>query len=158
MTVQCTAATWTTPSPGWERGRGEGDPVPREPRQFARQLRQTATRAEDVLWQALRGRRLQGLKFKRQVPVLAYTVDFFCFDRKLVVEIDGQQHDWFATYDANRTAEIEQHGLTVIRFRNEDVLNDLDAVLEAITTVALGPRTSLRSPSPLAPLPSGRGE
>jgi len=82
--------------------------VPREPRQFAWPLRQTPTRAEDALWQALRGRRLQGLKFKRQVPILAYTVDFFCFDRKLVVEIDGQQHGWFATYDANRTAKIER--------------------------------------------------
>ena len=115
------------------------------------------TAAEEVLWQALRGRRLHGLKFKRQVPVLSYTIDFFCFDRKLVVEIDGKQHDWFATYDANRTAEIEQLGLLVLRFSNEAILNDLDAALAAILTAASAPRTTPRSPSPLAPLPSGRG-
>ena len=132
--------------------------MPREPQQFARQLRQVTTRAEDVLWQSLRSRRLHGLKFKRQVPVLAYTVDFFCFDWKIVVEIDGKQHDWFATYDANRTAEIERLGLLVLRFSNEAVLNDLDAVLAAIFAAASGLQTSLCSPSPLAPLPSGRGE
>jgi very-short-patch-repair endonuclease len=89
---------------------------------------------------------------------LAYTVDFFCFDWKLVVEIDGKQHDWFATYDANRTAEIERLGLLVLRFSNEAVSNDLDAVLAAILAAASAPRTTPRSPSPLVPLPSGRGE
>jgi very-short-patch-repair endonuclease len=131
--------------------------VPREPRQFARQLRRAATPAEDALWQALRGRRLQGLKFKRQVPVLAYTVDFFCFDRKLVVEIDGRQHDTFAAYDTNRTAELEQQGLVVVRFRNEDVLNDLDTVLRTILAAAAGPQTVQVSPSPLPLSHPGEG-
>ena len=147
-----------TPLPdGWERDRGEGGTVPREPRQFARQLRRAATPAEDVLWQALRGRRLGGLKFKHQAPVLAYTVDFFCFDRKLVVEMDGRQHDTFAAYDANRTAELEQQGLVVLRFRNEDILNDLDTVLRAILAAAAGPQSVQGSPSPLPLSHPGEG-
>ena len=73
--------------------------MPKEPRQFARALRKAATPAEDTLWQALRGRRLDRLKFKRQVPILAYTVDFLCFERKLVIEIDGKQHDIHDVYD-----------------------------------------------------------
>ena len=127
--------------------------MPREPRQFARALRQAPTGAEDVLWQALRGRRLEGMKFKRQVPVLSYTVDFFCFDRKLVVEIDGKQHGWYETYDTARTAEIERQGLTVVRFNNEEVLTDLNAVLGAILAAASGPQTSERPPSPPGPSP-----
>ena len=98
-----------------------------------------------------------GLKFKRQVPVLAYTVDFMCFERKLIVEIDGKQHDWFAEYDARRTQEIESQGFTMLRFGNEQVLTDLDFVMKTIAAAAAGALISGRSPSPLAPLPSGRG-
>jgi very-short-patch-repair endonuclease len=63
-----------------------------EPRRFARHLRRHATAAEDKLWQALRSRRLAGLKWRRQVPLLAYTVDFLCVSAKLVVEVDGASH------------------------------------------------------------------
>jgi very-short-patch-repair endonuclease len=107
-----------------------------EQRSFARTLRKHPTSAEDTLWQALRGRKLAGLKFKRQVPLLSYTVDFFCFDRKLVVELDGRQHGWHAEYDDCRTAELEAFGLQVIRFRNAEVMGDLDAVLDRITQAA----------------------
>jgi very-short-patch-repair endonuclease len=92
------------------------------------------------------------------VPVLAYTVDFFCFERKLVVELDGKQHDWFEVYDAKRTEEIERHGFTVLRFPNADVLTDLEGVLQAVVTAARLPELSTRPPSPLAPLPPGRGK
>ena len=85
----------------------------KEPRQFARDLRKTPTSAEDVLWQALRNRRFQNLKFRRQVPLLNYTVDFLCFERKLIVELDGKQHGWFAEYDARRTEEIERYGFVL---------------------------------------------
>lgn len=88
--------------------------------------------------------------------MLAYTVDFLCFERKLVVEIDGRQHGWFAGYDRRRTEEIETQGFVVLRFGNEEVLNDLEAVMRAI--LAASTPGSDRSPSPLAPLPSGRGE
>lgn len=130
----------------------------KEPRQFARRLRKSPTQAEFVLWDALRGRRLSGLKFKRQVPILAYTVDFFCFERKLVVELDGKQHEWFADYDAKRTEEIERQGSCVLRFRNEQVLTNLEGVLQAIGAAATVPEPRTVPPSPLAPLPLGRGE
>jgi very-short-patch-repair endonuclease len=106
------------------------------PRKFARSLRKTATAAEVVLWQALRGRRLKGLKFKRQQPFLSYTVDFLCFEKKLIVEIDGAQHAWYAEYDSRRTQEIEHHGFTVLRFTNSDVLEDLETVTLRIATAA----------------------
>jgi very-short-patch-repair endonuclease len=103
--------------------------VTKDPRLFARHLRRNATSAEDTLWQVLRGRRFRGLKFKRQAPLLAYAVDFLCFERKLVVEVDGVQHEWFDAYDAARTREIEAHGFTVLRATNYEVLNELDVVL-----------------------------
>lgn len=128
----------------------------KEPRQFARDLRKTPTSAEDVLWQALRGRRFLGLKFKRQVPLLSYTVDFLCFERKSVVELDGRQHDWFAVYDAHRTEEIERHGSVLLRFANHDVLNDLDSALMKIAEAVVPPKPSLPHPCPLSQ--TGEGE
>ena len=108
------------------------------PRHFARDLRRQVTSAEDVLWRALRGRRCGGLKFKRQVPIQLYTVDFLCAEHRLIVELDGRQHDWHHEYDAKRTEEIERCGYAVLRFRNEEVLTDLDAVLRRIAdTVGL---------------------
>ena len=103
-----------------------------EQRQFARKLRRRETEAEDVLWSLLRNRRLDGLKFRRQVPLLGYTVDFLCIDRKLVVELDGRQHGWEHDYDSARTEEIERHGLRVIRFTNAEAIGDRDAVIAAI--------------------------
>ncbi len=77
-----------------------------EPHEFARRLRKAATSAEDRLWERLRGSRLQGAKFKRQVPIDRYVVDFYCHAAKLVVEIDGKQHAWQDTYDEQRTAAL----------------------------------------------------
>ncbi|TGE01757.1 endonuclease domain-containing protein [Methylobacterium nonmethylotrophicum] len=108
----------------------------REPRQFVRALRRQMTSAEDRLWTVLRGRRFHGLKFKRQVPLLLYTVDFLCPERRLIVELDGQQHEWHRDYDAKRTEETERLGFCLLRFKNEDVLSDLDAVLKRITDAA----------------------
>ncbi|SIQ66041.1 DUF559 domain-containing protein [Bosea sp. TND4EK4] len=103
-----------------------------EQRHFARRLRRQATEPEDILWSLLRNRRLDGLKFRLQVSLLGYTLDFLCLQRKLVIELDGAQHDAERDHDAARTQEIERHGFTVIRFRNEMVLNDRDAVIAAI--------------------------
>ena len=74
-----------------------------ERRQFARALRQQMTRAEDILSRSLRRSRFEGAKFRRQVPFDRYVVDFYCHAAKLVVELDGKQHEWFADYDAGRT-------------------------------------------------------
>jgi very-short-patch-repair endonuclease len=128
-----------------------------EPRQFARSLRRTPTSAEDVLWQALRGRRFQNLKFKRQVPLLNYTVDFLCFERKLIIELDGKQHEWFSVYDAKRTEEIESHGFVVIRFTNDDVMNDLESVFCRIGQTVAHPETFSPHPRPLSHTGEGGG-
>jgi very-short-patch-repair endonuclease len=103
-----------------------------EQRSFARRLRRQATEPEDIVWELLRNRRLDGRRFRRQVPLLAYTVDFLCVDRKLIVEIDGRQHGWEREYDAARTEEIERYGFAVLRFSNAQVLDDRDAVVAAI--------------------------
>jgi very-short-patch-repair endonuclease len=126
-----------------------------EQRSFARHLRKTNTTAEDLLWQHLRNRKFRGLKFRRQVPMLNYTVDFLCSDAKLIIELDGNGHADRPDYDAERTREIESQGYRVLRFSNEVVLNDLDAVFSTVSTAA---DTSRQSPSPPTPLPSGRGE
>ncbi len=127
----------------------------REPRQFARDLRKVPTSAEDTLWQALRGRRFQNLKFRRQVPLLNYTVDFLCLERRLIVELDGKQHDWFSEYDKRRTEEIERHGFVIVRFTNHDVLNDLDLVLAKITGAASSAAPSFPHPRPLSQMGEG---
>jgi len=113
-------------------------------------LRKGSTAAEDALWQALRGRRLNGLKFRRQAPFLSYTVDFLCFERKLIIELDGKQHAWFAEYDGRRTEEIERHGFRVLRFRNDEVLNDLDGVLARVAESAALPSAPNPHPRPLS--------
>ena len=127
----------------------------REPRQFARDLRKVPTSAEDTLWQALRGRRFQNLKFRRQVPLLNCTVDFLCLERRLIVELDGKQHDWFSEYDKRRTEEIERHGFVIVRFTNHDVLNDLDLVLAKIAGAASSPAPSFPHPRPLSQMGEG---
>jgi very-short-patch-repair endonuclease len=108
-------------------------------RQFARALRKQQTRSEDMLWQRLRGARFHGAKFRRQVPFDRFVVDFYCHAAKLVVELDGKQHEWFSDYDAGRTEVLERLGVRVVRFTNEEVAGDLDSVLARI-------RAALRLP------------
>jgi very-short-patch-repair endonuclease len=103
-----------------------------ERRQFARALRKQATKAEDILWSQLRGSRFHGAKFRRQVPFDRYVGDFHCHPAKLVVELDGKQHEWFANYDAGRSAIIENFGVRVLRFTNAEICGDLDSVLARI--------------------------
>jgi very-short-patch-repair endonuclease len=103
-----------------------------ERHQFARDLRKRQTRAEDLLWERLRGSRFDGAKFRRQVPFDRFVVDFYCRAAKLVIELDGKQHQWFADYDSERTAILEQLGVCVVRFTNEEVCNALDSVLARI--------------------------
>jgi len=103
----------------------------------ARNLRQNMTPAEQVLWEALKGRQVAGLKFRCQHPVGPFILDFYCPARKLVVEVDGGVHDGQAEYDAARTQQLNDYGYQVLRFRNDEVLNDLDSVLERVRQVAL---------------------
>ncbi len=99
---------------------------------FARTLRSNSTEAEQLLWSRLRGRRLAGIKFKRQVPIANYIVDFAALDLKFIIEVDGGQHDLRAAKDAERTRILEEWGYHVVRFWNNEVLSNVDGVLEAI--------------------------
>ena len=98
----------------------------------ARSLRKQSTDTENALWKLLRNRQLTSYKFRRQAPIGKYIVDFLCFERKLVVELDGGQHLEQTEYDTERTRELESRGYRVIRFWNNLVLEDSDAVLQAI--------------------------
>jgi very-short-patch-repair endonuclease len=98
----------------------------------ARRLRRDSTDAERTLWLQLRDRRLQGWKFRRQVSIDPYIVDFLCLDAKLVIEVDGGQHDENRAKDEVRTRFLEGFGLRVIRFWNNEVLGNLEGVLERI--------------------------
>jgi len=103
-----------------------------ERREFARALRRAPTAAEERLWKALRGSRFHGAKFRRQVPFDRYVVDSYCHAAKLIIEIDGRQHEWHADYDAGRTEVLERMGVRVIRFTNEEVSADIESVLARI--------------------------
>ncbi len=99
----------------------------------ARKLRNKQTDVEGILWGVLRNRQLLGLKFRRQVPIDRYIVDFVCFERKLIVELDGGQHLDAAEYDAQRTLELEKRGFIVVRFWNHEVLESLAEVIDSLS-------------------------
>ena len=99
----------------------------------AGQLRRQATDAERLLWYRLRGGQL-GVKFRRQAPIGPYIVDFVCFQRRLVIELDGEQHRLPAkrAYDAQRTRWLQAQGFRVLRFWDSEVLTDIEGVLSRI--------------------------
>ena len=104
---------------------------------FARYLRQCRqTSAEKRLWMQLRNRQLSGLKFRHQVPLGPFIADFLCVHAKLIVELDGDSHDHRIFYDRRRTLYFAVRGYRVIRFRNDQLYEDLEWVLEEITQQA----------------------
>ena len=130
------------------RGRGEGAQATAPMLNNAKTLRSQQTEAEQRLWYHLRAHRFHGLKFKRQKPMGRYIVDFVCIERRLIIELDGSQHSEQMDYDQSRDAWLRSRGYTVLRFWNNDVLQQLENVLEQIR-LTLSP-----GPSPA----SGRGE
>jgi len=98
----------------------------------ARLLRRQATDSEQLLWRHLRGRRLAGYKFRRQVVIEPYIVDFVCFEAQLIIEADGGQHAEQRRYDAERSARLEAMGYRVVRFWNHEILTETQVVLESI--------------------------
>jgi len=98
----------------------------------ARFLRRNQTDAERILWQELRNRGVFGYKFRRQVPVGPYITDFLCNAAQLIVEIDGGQHAENREYDQYRDDFLRANGYDVIRFWNNEVMQNLDGVLESI--------------------------
>ena len=109
-------------------------PLPDDLRAFARELRQQKTEAEVVMWELLRSRRLAGKKFRRQHLVGCYVLDFYCHEVSLAVELDGGQHntDPARRHDSRRTKFLESRGIRVLRFWNNEVLEDLEGVVEGI--------------------------
>ncbi|HEY77339.1 MAG TPA: endonuclease domain-containing protein [Thermoflexia bacterium] len=103
--------------------------------QRARELRQEMTPAERVLWERLRNRRLGGLKFRRQHPLGRFIVDFYCASHRLIIELDGPVHKAQRDYDAARAEYLRERGYRILRFSNEQVLNDIEGVLEVIEEV-----------------------
>ena len=102
----------------------------------ARQLRSNATDAELRLWSALRRRQVDGLRFRRQVPLGRFIADFACYDARLVVELDGGQHVESGDDDAARTQWLESRGFRVLRFWNQEIFENLDGVLAVIRQAA----------------------
>ena len=101
---------------------------------LARKLRRNQTDAERRLWQHLRNRRLGGFKFRRQHVIAPYVVDFVCIDRFVIVELDGGQHSEQREHDDARSGFLASKGFNVLRFWNNDVLGNTDAVLNDIYT------------------------
>ncbi|MBW2619200.1 MAG: endonuclease domain-containing protein, partial [Deltaproteobacteria bacterium] len=98
----------------------------------ARRLKKNPTEAEHRLWRGLRGRQLDGHRFRRQYVVGKHIVDFVCLEKMLVIEVDGGQHAERREADARRTADLEEDDFQVLRFWNHDVLKRTEGVLEAI--------------------------
>ena len=118
---------------------------------FAKAMRQSPSDAEKLLWNTLRNRQLQGLKFRRQRPIGPFIADFACEHAKLVVEVDGYQHDSAEAYDQARTDALKTLGWRVIRFSAADVVKDIRSVCHTIIRDANGagphPRSSFKTVS-----------
>ncbi|MFC5697864.1 endonuclease domain-containing protein [Pseudomonas sp. GCM10022186] len=110
-----------------------------ELRNYAKALRSNMTEAERHLWYYLRGHRFLGLKFKRQKPMGRYIVDFICLERRLVIELDGGQHQEQAERDAERDRWLAEQGFQVLRFWNHEVLGETESVLEVIRRAVAEP-------------------
>jgi len=109
-------------------------------RELCRELRRKQTRAESIFWKKVRGRKFQGLKFYRQFPIFYeynnhesfFIADFFCLEKKIVIEIDGIIHNTKFKQDVERTRILNDLGLTVFRIKNEDVETNIKQVLQKL--------------------------
>jgi len=116
----------------------------------AKTLRTKSTDVERFLWRRLQAKQLEGLKFRRQQPIGKYIVDFVCFEKKIIVEVDGGQHSAEIEKDKERDEWLHKQGFKVLRFWNNEVLINIQGVLEMI-------RSNCLSHPPLNPLPSREG-
>ena len=120
-------------------------------RQIAKALRQRMTDAVRVLWRHLRNRELGGWKFKRQYPVGPFIVDFICVEKNVVIEVDGGQHAENEELDTQRSAYLNKMGYRVLRFWNNQVLQETEAVLEVIFAILANGKQNSPSPQPSPP-------
>jgi very-short-patch-repair endonuclease len=118
---------------------------------IAKNLRNRPTEAEKLLWRHLRAKQLEGLKFRRQQPIDNYVVDFVCFEKRIVIEIDGGQHAIQRDKDIVRDKYLIENEFKILRFWNNEVLQNIEGVLEVI-------RENCLCHPPLSPLPSKGGE
>ena len=117
--------------------------------EIARQFRKEPTKSESILWQSLRGRKLDGIKFRRQQPIGNFVVDFYSSVYRLVIEVDGKVHDSQSELDRVRQDFLEQIGLNVLRIKAEDVEKNLPFVLDQIRSKIKGLKINAKeSPSP----------
>jgi very-short-patch-repair endonuclease len=117
---------------------------------FAREQRRNPTRAEQMLWEALRKQRL-GARFRRQHPIEDFVLDFYCDESRVAIEVDGSGHEARRDYDEWRTEFLAKYGITVARVRSEEVERNLEGVLQWVRKL-LG-----KSSPPVPPLPSAEG-
>jgi very-short-patch-repair endonuclease len=122
----------------------------REQVKRSRELRKNPTDAERKLWQHLRDKQLENFRFRRQRPIGNYIVDFICLEANLVVELDGGQHADQQQYDLKRTAYLTAEGLKVLRYWNNDVMQNIEGVLENIRAALMQGATQ-RTPSQPSP-------
>ena len=122
----------------------------------AKQLRQTMTRAENLLWRYLKAHHVDGLAFRRQVPMRQFIPDFVCHSVRVVVEVDGTSHDFVSRQreDRRRDKWFESQGYTVLRFTDEQVLKNLEGVIEVIRGAA---SARVKKLPPSLPLPHKGG-
>jgi len=164
--VQANRETLGLPSPSGRGDGGEGKrarkyPLPDNLREFARKLRAQQTDAEQVLWGLLRDRRVHDTKFRRQHPLEAdgkqFILDFYSDELRLAIEADGGQHQQQAKRDEARTRLLGKLGVSVLRFGDNDILTNTEAVLESIWNTIEERAAMQQPPSPPAPLPEGEG-
>ena len=104
---------------------------------LAKTLRKNPTNVEALLWQRLKARQLEGTKFRRQQPIEDFIVDFVSFEKRVIIELDGGQHVTDKDIDRARDEFFEENGFTVLRFWNNEVLENLDGVLERVRVACL---------------------
>jgi very-short-patch-repair endonuclease len=124
--------------------------VSEQQRHRAKRLRSMMTRAETLLWRYIKAGRINGLSFRRQVPMEKYIADFVCHSHRLIIELDGESHDFESRIqrDLERDAWFVSQGYRVVRFTNEEVLTNLEGVVEVIRTEASKQLTPLPVPPP----------
>lgn len=114
---------------------------------LARQMRHEPTTAEDRLWERIRNRRVNNLKFRRQHAIERFIVDFYCAEARLIIEVDGEVHQYSQEEDAVRQEYLEGLGLKVIRFTNNEIANQLeDSVQKIVRSINKNPSTFEEGP------------
>lgn len=119
----------------------------REYKELRQKLRRVMPLAEVILWQQLQGRRFEGLKFRRQYGVDGYIIDFYCPQLRLAIEVDGDTHR-DSKKDELRSRFIEDFGIAIVRFTNDEVMNNLEEVLKQLSTICARMKRRTTTPTP----------